>query len=224
MLRLLALAAILPTTILAQTHYGCYTEPPTTRALSGATTSNFTTMTASVCQTFCTTAPNSFSLWGVEYGGECYCANALSAGSFATFPTDCNSECPGLPGTKCGGGNRLSLYGASGSPPEVTLLPVDGEPFTGTRAVECYGEPSGARALAGPMADSTGMTVEGCAGFCKDSGYRVFGMEYARECWCGSAVHVNATVLAAAECDMSCMGNGAQVCGGSDKISIWEWY
>ena len=73
MQKFLALAAIVPAA-LAQTYYGCYTEIPA-RALTGASWVNYTSMTISDCQDFCTTGqyPNPpFDLWAVEYGGEWY--------------------------------------------------------------------------------------------------------------------------------------------------------
>jgi hypothetical protein len=64
MLQLLALAAVVPT-ILAQTYYGCYVDPPA-GSLSGSALVDYTTMTITDCETHCT----GFDLWAVEYGGE----------------------------------------------------------------------------------------------------------------------------------------------------------
>lgn len=66
MQRALALSAIVPAA-LAQTFYGCYQDIPA-HALSGAVTTDYTTMTVAQCETYCT--GSGFSLWGLQYGGE----------------------------------------------------------------------------------------------------------------------------------------------------------
>lgn len=218
LLPLLALAA--PS--LAQTFnsYGCYTDIPS-KTLTGSRVNNFTDMTPSFCETFCTTAPNSYTLFGVEYGGECYCGDALSQGSFPTFATDCDATCPGDNTKVCGGGNRLSLYGSSTTPPVVTPNPYPPPAVSSYTAQGCYAEPVGGRALKEAMTGNNAMTVEACASFCLNGGWKVFGLEYERECWCGSAV--NGTVVANTECNMSCTGNTAQECGGNNRLSVWQW-
>jgi hypothetical protein len=68
MQRFLALAAIVPAA-LAQSYYGCYTEIPA-RALTGSSLIDYVNMTVTDCETHCTGL--SFSIWGLEYGGEWY--------------------------------------------------------------------------------------------------------------------------------------------------------
>ncbi|XMA20895.1 hypothetical protein WAI453_013686 [Rhynchosporium graminicola] len=89
---------------------GCWTESTTGRALASSTYDS-DLMTLESCATFC----SSYSYFGVEYGRECYCGNAV-AGDSAKVPTqdDCNFLCPGDKYTYCGAGNRLQLYSLSG--------------------------------------------------------------------------------------------------------------
>ncbi|KAK1751311.1 putative fungistatic metabolite [Echria macrotheca] len=221
MLALLTLA-VLPAA-LAQTfyYYGCYTEPSGVRALSSASYVSSTSMSPSDCQTYCTGL--GYTLWGVEYSSECYCASALSQGSFASFSTDCSMPCLGNPALVCGGPDRLSLYGTSPTTPAVTPLPYPSPRPTSTRYVDCYNEGTGVRALAGRAAVSSGMTVSGCGQFCLDSGFTMFGLEYYDECYCGDSV--NSTVASSgSECNTACMGDAGQTCGGPDRLSVWEWY
>ncbi|PMD40623.1 WSC-domain-containing protein [Hyaloscypha variabilis F] len=85
---------------------GCWTESTTGRALSSNTYAA-DSMTLESCASFC----SAFSMFGVEYGRECYCGNALGAGSTkAPNQADCSFTCPGDGNEYCGAGNRLQLY------------------------------------------------------------------------------------------------------------------
>merc|ERR1711977_468711 len=86
-------------------------ESTTGRALSSKTYAD-DGMTLESCASFC----SPFSMFGVEYGRECYCGNSLGAGSVkATNQADCNFLCPGDKTTYCGAGSRLQLYSVSAS-------------------------------------------------------------------------------------------------------------
>ncbi|KAK0703912.1 WSC domain-containing protein, partial [Lasiosphaeria miniovina] len=219
------LSAILP--LATATYFGCYTET-SPKALASASTANFTTMTIELCQQFCTVdAPGApYALWGLEYSGECYCANALTAGSFPTFETDCSAHCAGDATETCGGGNRLSLYGSGTTPPAFTPQSHPGGPVTAFSPQGCWTEGVGVRALGGAMAASdTLMTIEACASFCLNSGFLRFGTEYARECWCDNAqaASSNLTTNVPSDCSFACTGNSGEVCGAGDRLSVYLW-
>ncbi|KAK0624079.1 WSC domain-containing protein [Immersiella caudata] len=230
MVRLLPFSLALPALTLAQIttyDYGCYTEGSNSiRALTGAFTSDFSAggNSEAICKTFCTTAPNSFSLWGTEYGGECFCGNSLSQGSFGTFANECSTPCNGTTtNEKCGGGNRLSLYGSSPTPPTVTYNSYPAPAVSTIASVSCYEEPVGGRALSGDMVASDAMTVEACGNFCLNRGFKIFGLEYARECWCDNINNGTVSTATPTQCTFPCSGDSAQVCGGNDRLSVWQW-
>ncbi|KAE8454316.1 hypothetical protein EG329_005241 [Mollisiaceae sp. DMI_Dod_QoI] len=88
------------------TFQGCWTEATTGRALASTTYAD-NAMTLESCMAFCL----GFTMFGVEYGRECYCGNKLSAGSVAApNQADCSFQCPGNGAEYCGAGNRLELY------------------------------------------------------------------------------------------------------------------
>lgn len=132
--------------------------------------------------------------------------------------------CPGDATAVCGGPNRLSLYGTSETAPAFIPFPHD-PPVTMTQSEGCWNEITvGERALAGASGFSaTDMTIEGCGGYCRDSGFTWFGLEYMAECYCGSALNVNSTLALETDCAMPCSGNAAQVCGGSNRLSVYQW-
>ena len=66
-------------------------------------------MTIEMCASYCITSL-SYTLFGVEYGGECYCGDELQAGAVVAPATDCSMACDGNATETCGGPSRLSVY------------------------------------------------------------------------------------------------------------------
>lgn len=137
--------------------------------------------------------------------------------------------CPGFtpnPET-CGGPSRLSLWSTSATPPPTTSFPPPAPAPGQSRPylTGCITEPVGARALSGRSAASpAAMTLAGCGAFCFGSGFKYYGTEYGSECWCGDAVHANATAVPVEGCGMKCSGAAGEVCGGARLMSVFEWY
>jgi len=63
-------------------------------------------MTLDKCAAYC----SKYAFFGVEYGQECFCGNALLNNSRNQSASSCNVACPGNATELCGGGNRLNLY------------------------------------------------------------------------------------------------------------------
>ncbi|KAB5547350.1 WSC domain-containing protein [Coniochaeta sp. 2T2.1] len=86
---------------------GCYTESTTGRALSnGVSTGGVKTVAA--CINAC--ALRDYKYVGLEYGGECWCANQFTAGSVPTAITQCSMTCGDNTTEYCGAGSRLNVY------------------------------------------------------------------------------------------------------------------
>ena len=67
------------------------------------------------------------------------------------------------------------------------------------------------------------MTVDACIAHCDALGHTMAGLEYARECYCGSTfVNGGGALLASTACDMACTGDEATVCGGPDALTVFE--
>ncbi len=140
--------------------------------------------------------------------------------------------CNGKNDEICGGPNRLSLYedgnvlpsqSAGGpastgnvNPPQQTS-PTQPATVGGTWTwYGCQAEATGARALAAETYASDDMTLESCATFC--SGYQYFGVEYARECYCGNTFSAGSAVAPAADCSFPCAGSSAELCGAGNRL------
>lgn len=132
--------------------------------------------------------------------------------------------CAGDATSICGGPNRLSLYGTSATPPTVTPYPHEGT-ATATNPLGCYTETTGVRALSGASAFSeTEMTVEACGTYCLNSGFTWFGVEYGAECYCGNGLSVESNPADDTDCNMACSGAATEICGGSNRLSVFQWY
>lgn len=64
------------------------------------------------------------------------------------------------------------------------------------------------------------LTVDACLIFCGNSDYA--GLEYGRECWCGSSLNTNAAKLADANCSLRCDGDDTEICGGPLMLTVYQ--
>ncbi|KAG9244448.1 WSC domain-containing protein [Calycina marina] len=89
----------------------------------------------------------------------------------------------------------------------------------------CYNETTslnstGLRALGdGPAVSNSNMTVSTCLAFCK--GYQYAGLEYTKECYCSYTISSQSAQTADIQCDLACVANATQYCGGSLKLSVY---
>ncbi|KAG0648748.1 WSC domain-containing [Hyphodiscus hymeniophilus] len=101
----------IPRTADGYVYAGCYTDSPSNRALGLASTVDYDSMTVEKCGQFCKSG--GYLMFGLEYGGECWCGNAVSAGNTIAPKQDaeCTTTCPGDPTElACGAANRLNVY------------------------------------------------------------------------------------------------------------------
>ncbi|KAL8790506.1 MAG: hypothetical protein Q9195_006337 [Heterodermia aff. obscurata] len=193
------------TPILGYTYQGCHTEATGVRALSSSSYFD-DSLTVERCAAAC----KDYSLFGVEYGRECYCGNALNAGSVAAPVSDCSFPCAGSASETCGAGNRLDVY--------QKITPFPPPPYT---AKGCYTDDPNNRALKGASTSNEVLTVELCAAICKGSTY--FGVEYFRECYCGSTLSSSSVSAPASECNASCAGDSKEICGGASRLDLYQF-
>ncbi|KPI43277.1 uncharacterized protein AB675_6926 [Cyphellophora attinorum] len=141
----------------------------------------------------------------------------------------CNDVTPGpdrapLPSgpPTCGATTTLSnKTGTAASQPSI-----DGWKYVG-----CGTDSTSARAMTAARSASDDMTNAKCASFCSDGaankqgkGFKYFGTQYARECYCADEVRKEAMPIEGVPgtCKMACSGDGSQMCGGYGVLSIWQ--
>ncbi|KAK4226037.1 hypothetical protein QBC38DRAFT_529662 [Podospora fimiseda] len=76
------------------------------------------------------------------------------------------------------------------------------------------------RALSGGSAQSSNMTVEACLELAR--GFRYAGVEYSTECYWGNEISSASVVAIADQCNIPCGGNPLDICGGGNRINIYE--
>ncbi|KAF3811697.1 LysM domain-containing protein [Colletotrichum gloeosporioides] len=189
--------------------YGCFSEV-STRALSYAGLTGQTGMTVEFCAVYCM-AEKGRQLFGVQFGGECWCGDSLTVGSVKVADGDCNMPCTGNAEQRCGGSERLHVYGRGGAAPLAYK-------YHG-----CYTEGTNTRALGIARLESASLTVAQCAQYClAQTGTNHFAVEFGRECWCGNNLGTGAVSVPEAECNMPCAGNSGQTCGGSNRLNLYS--
>lgn len=92
-------------TVAGWTYDGCYTDSTSARVLTGKYVPD-SSLTIEKCAAAC----KGYSIFGAEYGSQCYCANAFSNPSTKVAELDCGYTCAGNALQLCGAGNRLSIY------------------------------------------------------------------------------------------------------------------
>ncbi|KAK0614093.1 hypothetical protein B0T14DRAFT_486177 [Immersiella caudata] len=230
-------------TVGAYSLVGCQTEAAVGRALAGAMHAD-DSMTLESCATFC----SGFTYFGVEYSRECFCGNALAAGSAPAAQSDCSMICAGNPFQYCGAGNRLELYkltsesnepiSSAALPSNASVPPTSTPTATSSTAAPsgtlsptsaislfsflgCYTELPNGRALSGASyISSSDMTLDSCAAFCSD--FKYFATQYAAECYCGNVLSSLSTEVSVTDCSMPCSGNPLQYCGAGNRLQLYE--
>ncbi|KAF4924369.1 WSC domain-containing protein [Colletotrichum fructicola] len=215
----------MPAIIGGQWQYaGCFKDLVDGERLFQGASSASDDMSLAKCAAFCSTgAPGggAFNYFGVEYGRECYCGWDAQAAKMSTSEAECSSPCAGSSVGLCGAGFRLSVYNntipnQAPSQPQHAARAGDYE-FQG-----CQTEGVNGRALSGASFGSADMTTKACAAFCAKGNFQYMGVEYAQECWCGSATNAGSVPAPLKECDMLCRGNQSEYCGGTSRLDLFK--
>ncbi|KAI8300544.1 hypothetical protein K4K61_009660 [Colletotrichum sp. SAR11_59] len=200
----------MPAIIGGQWQYaGCFKDLVDGERLFQGASSASDDMSLAKCAAFCSTgAPGggAFNYFGVEYGRECYCGWDAQAAKMSTSEAECSSPCAGSSVGLCGAGFRLSVYNNT-IPNQAPSQPQHAARAGDYEFLGCQTEGVNGRALSGASFGSADMTTKACAAFCAKGNFQYMGVEYAQECWCGSATNAGSVPAPLKECDMLCRGN-----------------
>ncbi|CAG7850017.1 SubName: Full=Related to glyoxal oxidase {ECO:0000313/EMBL:CCA74028.1} [Serendipita indica DSM 11827] len=127
-------------------------------------------------------------------------------------------SCSGDMSTVCGGSDRLTVYKYQGT--DLTPAPVVLESYNGFASQGCYADSVQARIMT-PISLEGLMTMEKCTDACVAAGYEVAGAEFGQECYCSSSLPAESFKVTD-NCDMSCAGDYAHICGGSNRLSAYR--
>ena len=80
---------------------------------------------------------------------------------------------------------------------------------------ECAVDPD----VAHPYAGSAAMSATVCSVLCK--GFKYFGLQFGRECFCGNDYGNNGGKMPENSCDQPCSGDPSTICGAANQNSIY---
>ena len=98
--------------------------------------------------------------------------------------------------------------------PSASNGTIPGYSYTG-----CYTDSTSARVIKDKYNYDSALTIEKCASACK--GYKIFGTEYATQCYCGNTFANPTTKVAETDCGYTCGGNAMQLCGAGNRLSVY---
>ncbi|XXG94458.1 FKBP12-associated protein [Hypoxylon texense] len=85
----------------------------------------------------------------------------------------------------------------------------------------CQTEATNIRALSLFTYADDAMTLDTCQTFCSGKGTAYFGVEYARECYCGNKFETGSVQAPATDCNMLCAGDQTEYCGAGNRLSVY---
>jgi len=170
-----------------------------------------------------------FPLAGLEYGGECYCANiqVLLGDLERVKDTECGMPCPGKSGLMCGGVNRLTVIAFKcSSAAKPTPAPTAAPGLCTATSTKCYQDMvSGKRLLPFMHWHMSTVSHQICMRACHNKGYSVAGIEFGRQCFCGHPEDLTRDKTLVKEapsgaCNVVCSGNDKEKCGGFVLLTV----
>lgn len=150
------------------------------------------------------------------------CGNAIINGGALSPTGGCNMPCSGDATQTCGGPVLMDIY-ARGT------LQIQPAPIVQTAGLPsnwsyqgCIVDAPALRTLPVEMEYPTTNSATVCLNYCSLQGYKVAGLEYASQCFCGSGSDLSgAGPVNSTGCDMVCSGDEAYLCGGPDALTYY---
>ncbi|KUJ17722.1 FAD/NAD(P)-binding domain-containing protein [Mollisia scopiformis] len=197
-------------------YVGCANDTSATRALPNIFTWS-PNMTIPLCLLTCQNA--NYPLAGLEFGDQCMCSLTLSHNSSLGYD-GCDMPCVGNDNQTCGGVNRVGIWNLTGYVYPRVIETVGNWSLEGCVEDEVAKRVLGNYSHAGTA--SEGMTIQRCLSTCQGMGLRYAGVEFGNECYCGSSITRNGTVIEDIE---DCIGTfcsryETQFCGAADRLLL----
>ncbi|KAJ7287133.1 WSC domain-containing protein, partial [Mycena rebaudengoi] len=217
-------------------YQGCFADSINPRTLPNNIATADGKVTAESCTTACLV--NGFSVAGMEFGLECWCANALPT-AVALGDDQCRMACVAEPTEFCGGFSRIQVYlntppaaptsdtplpPTETAPTSNTSLPPTRHDLPGTWVAQgCFTDISFARTLLGSSTAGPDMTIETCLAFCDTGGFGFAGVEFGSECYCDHAPQASGLPVELSECNVPCAGDATEFCGAGNRLNLfWD--
>ncbi|KAK1976643.1 WSC domain-containing protein [Colletotrichum cereale] len=195
------------------TYMGCFTDTTSLRVLSGDS-HHGDDMSQEKCIAYCD--GKGYSVAGVEWGRECYCGYLLDTAADKALETECSKPCAGNSDEVCGEGGRLNVFTNGDAAPAIVAASGD---FV---SMGCYSDQASARTLTTSISLPGNVRVSDCTTACAAQGFLYAGLEFGRECFCGTGIQNGGAPIPAKSCNMACTADKTQYCGGAAAINIYK--
>jgi hypothetical protein len=86
------------------------------------------------------------------------------------------------------------------------------------RMLGCFRDTNAPFDLDGHLERTSQNTPQRCIAVCKAKGFRFAGVQYGQSCLCGNSY---GRYGQAANCNMACTGNRAEICGGINSNNVY---
>ncbi|KAI0341471.1 WSC-domain-containing protein [Trametopsis cervina] len=95
---------------------------------------------------------------------------------------------------------------------------------SGWTEVGCIAEGTSGRALTSASTTNPALTKTICANYCAGLGYKLAGVEFGTECYCGNSFSNGASnaLRPWKECASTCGGNPNENCGGANRLTLLQ--
>ncbi|KAG8822629.1 hypothetical protein FRC19_005563 [Serendipita sp. 401] len=201
---------------------GCWSDNTGGQRALDRNLGGFDDLTPAKCQSLC--EAQGFNLAGVEYGRECFCGNTVFGNNRPTSASVCSMACSGDAAQQCGGPDGIYIYVKDSYP--FTVGPASlVSSYNGFQNPQCWHDSANSRILSShPSTDipADQMTVQKCIDGCAAAGFSSAGLEFGRECFCGNASNPLADSAPVEECNMPCLGDASEFCGGSNRLLLYH--
>uniref|UniRef100_A0A1I8JDU5 WSC domain-containing protein n=2 Tax=Macrostomum lignano TaxID=282301 RepID=A0A1I8JDU5_9PLAT len=187
-------------------YVGCFKDNRY-RDLPVVYTANYKT-TKAYCFRYC--RAKGYRYFGLQNGNACTCGNTVGRYGKAKSKDCARSTCKGDKRSKCGGPWRNSVF-TTGLKPKSFKTP-------GMSHIGCFVD--GRRRDLPTLGGKGSMTVGRCYGLCKKKGFRFFGVQIGKQCWCGNH-YGRYGRRDKRECRYQCRGDKTTYCGGSWRNDVY---
>ncbi|KAK2002194.1 WSC domain-containing protein [Colletotrichum falcatum] len=152
-------------------------------------------------------------------------SSSAPATSTTTTTLAATSSAPATSSTPVTSASTTTVSTSSAVPkPTGPVISPGNENFT---YYGCFSEPQSGRLLPTQILNSVNMTIGMCLSACYNKAYA--GVEYGRECWCGSSLNLGgasgtkpAANVSSTDCSFKCPGNSTEFCGAGVRMSLYK--
>ncbi|WKT52500.1 Carbohydrate-binding WSC [Fusarium oxysporum f. sp. vasinfectum] len=190
--------------------YGCYARQQDTgnhSVLIFDVVNHVKPLSIVACQSYCLSY--SWYVFGLQNGDSCLCDSRLRMDSRLVDDSKCNIHCNGNTTNLCGGSDAVQVFS------DESLLRVE------HTSLGCFIQNDSKHVLDGETIDEKDMSVEKCASICtinKKSDF--FSLSEGSICTCGQKVATWAKKTDAGECNVKCIDQMGDTCGGKGRAEV----